>query len=393
MKSIKNWEDYFQDSILSVEEYLSKNSSDKLLQNKSKLQIALDQKFLTWFEYKEWAKEHYGYPVLNVVDSRKLLQLQKNYQNRHNLFTTPNIWSEDLIAIDQWDEQLIILGLEPNEKLYQIKNYIFILCSPELLKIISQDQNHISQEISHEIPAHLKTAVDDNNNESSEFKIELIDDSEISIDEQEISATDATLTSVDTEDLLSFDPIETPVVLENLTASIEKTVLTNENALTNQLVDDESQETTEETKSIFGYEKDSTTNMNDRIWNNLAEHHDAYATKVRKQFDAYLVLKVTAEQTTEVYRMDEDLAKEDINFNVFKYDLKTTNPFQNVYKNHYTETFNISQLGLKILDFRYVCVSVLKLGTKVVGFLVGFKTTNLSQEDISTLESISEKAV
>ena len=91
--------------------------------------------------------------------------------------------------------------------------------------------------------------------------------------------------------------------------------------------------------------------------------------------------------------MDEDLAKEEINFNVFKYDLKKANPFQNVYKKHFTETFNVNQLGLTILDFKYACVSVIKLGPKVVGFLVGFKTTHLSQEDISTLESISEKVV
>lgn len=132
---------------------------------------------------------------------------------------------------------------------------------------------------------------------------------------------------------------------------------------------------------------------NNHIWQNLDTHHGDFSEIARKKFDAYVVLRVTAKNTTELYKMDEDLEKEELDNAIFSYDLTSENPFTNVFKNHFTETFNINQLGLKILDFKYACISAIKLGPKVVGFLVGFKTTHLSQDDITTLESISEKAV
>ena len=132
---------------------------------------------------------------------------------------------------------------------------------------------------------------------------------------------------------------------------------------------------------------------NNHVWQNLDTHHGDFSEIARKKFDAYVVLRVTGKNTTELYKMDEDLEKEELDNAIFSYDLTAENPFANVFKNHFTETFNINQLGLKILDFKYACISAIKLGPKVVGFLVGFKTTHLSQDDITTLESISEKAV
>ena len=132
---------------------------------------------------------------------------------------------------------------------------------------------------------------------------------------------------------------------------------------------------------------------NNHVWQNLDVHHGDFSEIARKKFDAYVVLRVTPKNTTELYKMDEDLEKEELDNAIFSYDLTAENPFTNVFKNHFTETFNINQLGLKILDFKYACISAIKLGPKVVGFLVGFKTTHLSQDDITTLESISEKAV
>ncbi len=129
------------------------------------------------------------------------------------------------------------------------------------------------------------------------------------------------------------------------------------------------------------------------IWQNIDKQHQDFSMQARKQFDAYIVLKVNSQQKTELYKMDEDLEKEELHSKLFEYDLNQDNPFKNVYANQITETFNINQLGLSILDFKYACISALKLGPKVIGFLVGFKTTHLSQDDISTLESISEKAV
>jgi hypothetical protein len=139
--------------------------------------------------------------------------------------------------------------------------------------------------------------------------------------------------------------------------------------------------------------KEEKSEPTTQVWNTLRDKHEDFSMIARKKFDAYIVLKVTPDMKTELYKMDEDLEKEELNKSVFSYNLKEDNPFQNVYNNHFTETFNINQLGLKILDFKYACISAIKLGPKVVGFIVGFKTTHLSQDDITTLESITEKAV
>jgi hypothetical protein len=387
MKPIINWENYFQDAILSVEEFLNKNSD--MQKTKSKLKIALENNFMTWFEYKEWAKDYYGYPIMLIDDPQTILHLQKKYQKHRYLHSEQNIWTDDLIALDQWDDQLIVIGLEPSVGLKKIPNHIFIFCAPDLLKLITQETIAQSAVKSSTQSSSVLKENETKNIESDQIKLSIPEDLSASLPDLELLKLDleqtadekshkeiSENTSTESLGILSFDEISKPVQLIKLDESANMSNQENSNTI----------EIKEETNSLFGIEKEPKTNLNDRIWSNLAEHHDSYALKVRKQFDAYLVLKITSNETTEVYRMDED-----INFKVFQYDLKKQNPFQNVYQNHFTETFNISQLGLKILDFKYVCVSVIKLGSKVVGFLVGFKTTHLSQEDISTLESISEK--
>jgi len=388
MKEHKNWEYFFQDAILSVEELLSKHNAQS--NHFSKLKIALDNHFLTWFEYKEWAKDYYGVPVLNIDRPESIEILKQQYLAHQNQIKAPDIWSKELIPVSQWDNQLIVFGIEPTEKIQQLKDYIFILTPPQIIEQIIAPQNTISADAQQIEPNEQETIIEHATNMSLQIP-EIMDLPKIELASAEVQSDDLLTLDENTPNdltntehgLLSLEEIIEPIKLEPIPSPA--TVITE--TTTPQEQD------AEESVSLFKNSKDQPQSVTDRIWDNLAAHHDDYAMTARKQFDAYLVLRVTPEETTEVYKMDEDLAKEDINFNVFKYDLKKANPFHNVYQKHFTETFNINQLGLKILDFKYACVSVIKLGKKVVGFLVGFKTTHLSQEDISTLESISEKVV
>lgn len=430
MKEQKNWESYFQDAILSVEELLSKHNAQG--GQYSKLKIALDNRFITWFEYKEWAKDFYGVPALNIDRPETLNHLKNLYLKNSTKIGSSEIWSNDMIALDLWDQQIIVLGIEPSAKLNQLNNHIFILTPPEIIDQIISTSNttNLTVENADHKTSPLEILISNSDVSNSQASIDPFQELEILDQKQiiELSGPDnIDLSTLNVEqvdlnnhddaiqidsssdqiksldqvnpDILSFDDMSAPVKLGPLEIKQDqatpphdlaenKTVVTSQNA---QETNPDSEK--EEAVSLFKNMKEQTPTVTDRIWNNLAAHHDDYAIAVRKQFDAYLVLRITADETTEVYKMDEDLAKEEINFNVFKYDLKKANPFQNVYKKHFTETFNVNQLGLTILDFKYACVSVIKLGPKVVGFLVGFKTTHLSQEDISTLESISEKVV
>lgn len=430
MKAQKNWEFYFQDAILSVEELLSKHN----VQNTqySKLKIALDNRFLTWFEYKEWAKDFYGVPVLSIDQQETVENLKTMYLKNLKEIVSTDIWTSEMIALDTWDHQLIILGLEPKPTLNQIDNYIFILTPPEIIEqiISTTNSNQLTVEnktqetatpeilittsdslqtkTSSEPPDELETLeqkpmIELRGPDNIDLSILNIESANKNNQDEVIQLDNPTFLTQELDkinpDILNFEEITTPVKLEPLSESLTQDLQQNSNEnqvqTTEELSNAESALKTdhEESISLFKNIKEQAPTVTDRIWNNLAAHHDDYASAVRKQFDAYLVLRITPDETTEVYKMDEDLAKEEINFNVFKYDLKKANPFQNVYKKHFTETFNVNQLGLTILDFKYACVSVIKLGRKVVGFLVGFKTTHLSQEDISTLESISEKVV
>lgn len=296
----QTWEHFFPDAILSVEELLA--SGDPELLQKSKLNIALENSFLSWTDYKNWASNFYGVPVLENLDEKSILQLQKKHLEFAEGYNQHPFLNSELLPLQSWDGHLLVAGLEYTEQVTQLPQVIFVLCSLENLAFISNAplrKKTPSQKIveaNKPLPSHLNMA--------------------------------------------------------------------SESGLTGH-----------------------------HVWQNLETHHNDFSDIARKSFDAYVVLRVTAKQKTELYKMDEDLEKEKLDTALFSYDLSAENPFANVYKNHFTETFNINQLGLKILDFKYACISAIKLGPKVVGFLVGFKTTHLSQDDITTLESISEKAV
>jgi len=101
-----------------------------------------------------------------------------------------------------------------------------------------------------------------------------------------------------------------------------------------------------------------------------------------------LVLKVNNNKT-KLFNMDDDLKKEHINETLLEYDLTMPNPFQQVYTTGMTESFGLNQLHLTILDFKYACVTPLRLGSQIIGFLVGFKVTKLNSEDEKTLEQLA----
>lgn len=89
--------------------------------------------------------------------------------------------------------------------------------------------------------------------------------------------------------------------------------------------------------------------------------------------------------------MDPELAADNVNEQLFNYSLREENPFKRVYESGQYESFSISQLGLNLKNFKYACITALKSGKKVVGFLVGFKDKNLSEIDQLLLEELAKE--
>lgn len=135
----------------------------------------------------------------------------------------------------------------------------------------------------------------------------------------------------------------------------------------------------------------SSTKKEDALWDYISERHDEYCFEAKKQFNAYAVLRVI-NQNTKVYKLDEELEKQINNKAIFEFNLKESNPFNKVFQTGTSEAFNISQLGISILDYKYVCITALKRGSQVVGFLLGLKSEKLAEMDQLLLEDLAKES-
>lgn len=320
------WENFFTEEAILVEELLV--SGDYLFVNHSKIRIAIENKILNWEKYIDWIQTQNDYVSLKSdLDDEQIKSLAYKYSENKDTFKHYSIWSEDLIAVESWDDQLVILGVAPTDKLLTIPNAVFVLCPPAVL-----DQIH-----------KMNKAI-----EADEEKVEL----ESSI--KEITSTKSGL-------LLEFDPaITKPIDLSfaNLRPNNNEPKVTADPAFS--------------------------------IWNLVETKHIQHSDKARKQFDAYMVLKINAEKT-QIFKMDDDLVKENLDTTIFDFNMNSDNIFSKIYKSKVSESCNLADLGLTVLDFKYAHITPLILGAKVLGFFVGFKISELSNEDELTLQSISKE--
>ncbi|MFN3455377.1 MAG: hypothetical protein ACK41T_10500 [Pseudobdellovibrio sp.] len=334
------WEKQFPEAILSVEELIARGDSS--LVSKSKLRIAFEKNILNWSDYCTWACKHYGFAAFKDLSFDQIQHLQNLHNQRFEelLKTNPDYKKQDdFLEITFWDTTTFIAGVSP-EGVELNQGQVFVFCSPEVLDQIKKT--------------------------SFRTNISFSEQPRLTQSEPELPAFKNLSTSPSHK--LPEGLMPTPSAAQN---TIPPHIKPPQTPPPNLL----------------------QTDLNQRLWKNLSSKHNDFSYQARKNFDAYVVLKVTQDQKTELYKMDEDLEKEQLDRKIFSYDLTQGSPFQHVYETHFSEIFELKSLGLKILDFQYGCISAIKLGPKVVGFLVGFKTTYLSQDDISTLESISEKAV
>lgn len=129
----------------------------------------------------------------------------------------------------------------------------------------------------------------------------------------------------------------------------------------------------------------------DLLWSQTESKHFDYSSQARKNFDGFVTLKITG-FTTELFKMDEDLAKENLDSKVFSFALNENNPFSQAFKSGQSQAFSMDSLGLKILDYSSAVITPLKKGKNIVGFLLGLKMTEVGSEDAAVLETISTQA-
>ncbi|MBC7465377.1 MAG: hypothetical protein H7256_05240 [Bdellovibrio sp.] len=359
VKAKLNWEEVFIQEAIDLEEKMS--TLDLSALNKSRLRLSLEKDILSWKKYRLWITEEINCASLQdkieTVDLNKLLQkAQSTYAN----FASYNFWNEDLIPIDVWEDNLIVIGLEKNEKLIQIPKAIFILASPQILssfaaKVFSHDA---SEDL-------LAEGTQSGAEESSTDAMALLDGIDINMAAPILQFNSASLLS----------PVSaTPETKPNPTDAKQHNEVSEYNS---------------ENSMMAEVSPAATASMS--MWDYLSERHEEYCFEARKQFDAYMVLKIVSGRT-QVFKMDADLQNQNLNTQLFAYGLTDENPFKKVLDSGSSESFNINQLGFTIRDFKYACITPLKRGHDTVGFLVGLKTKNLAETDQTLLEDLAKES-
>ncbi len=364
LKTNLKWEDFFATESAELQEKMQSLDMDTL--SKSKLRLAVENNILDWNKYESWVLEHIGCASLKPdIPETVLESLAENLQNTLDAYSAFDCWSEDLLPVLMWDSQVIVFGLQYNEKLVSIPNHIFILAPPELLTLISKKISKDEEKPETE----SKTANEKADATASGIEGLAFDLKPLSFDFKDLSRSNTPSEQTNTAPLYIEQTHTKKIDLGPTdTNTISATQFTN------------SQITAEGTK----------TKSEKEIWEFINERHNEYSFEVKKQFTAYLVLKVDYDKTR-VYKMDPDLAAENVNEQLFNYSLREENPFKRVFESGQYESFSVSQLGLNLKNFKYACITALICGKKVVGFLVGFKDKNLSEIDQMLLEELAKE--
>jgi hypothetical protein len=331
------WEDFFIQESIELEEKMGGFDMDAL--SKSKLRLSIENKILTWEKYENWVLQTTGCASLKQdVGELTIKNFSSNAQQAFEIYSNYDFWNEDLLPVLVWDNQLIVFGLQYNENLITIKNHIFILARPEVLTFFAK------------LLLEKKSEVD-----------------ELEALEKSFNSTISQIEGLTQED-------HVPVDLDFKAMALELTAT--------------SYSLKEAVNNTPPAELPETENT---IWDFITERHEEYCFEAKKLFNAYIVIKIE-DNKTKVFKMDPDLKRKNINEKLFEYSLKDKNPFQHVLETGVSETFDVSKLGLELLKFNYVCITALKRGDEVVGFLAGFKQGALTQDDQGLLDDLARES-
>lgn len=329
-----NWEEYYIQESLDLEEKMAFLDISQL--NKSRIRIAFENNILSWENYITWYSQNLPCSLLEISNDNQFFdQLVKNSSDTIKIFSDFDSWSEDLLPLQKWNDSLIVLGVQFNEKLLELENVIFVAAHPELMtrlhdEVMSRQTNSETSDLDQ---------LEDLLNES--VSKDLLDNINLEVEAPQINFSQ-----------LSIDPSEK----------------TNAEEFTNV-----------------------TDIQNIEFWEYVTDRHDEYSFEAKKQFDAYVVLKIAAGRT-KVFKSDEDFFSSGVKEDQLVFDIKEDNPFHKVFYSEKSEVFNVSQLEKNLGNYKYMCVSALKRGSDVLGFLVGLKKTNLSEKDQNLLDDLAKES-
>jgi len=324
-----SWEEFFTKELEALQEKLPTFDVESL--SKSKLRLSLENRILDWKKYESWAIETYGCAsIKDTLPETTLKSYSVSAQQAYTLYSSYNFWNQDLVPMFIWENQLIVFGLQYSHNLLKIPNHIFVLAPPRIL-------------------SYFANLLLTNKPSMSNF-----DD----LNEMfgEVPAMDG----------LQEDVQPISIDFKNLSSE----------TVTNYVP---------RPRKAYGAKQTET-----EIWDLVGERYEEYCFESRKQFDAFLILRLNFD-LTQIFKMDPTLEKKNINDKLFEYSTTRDDAFKNIIKSGKSVTAKSIELGLDLLSYQNICITPIMRSKVIVGFFMGFKNDQISTQDVSLLEDLSKE--
>jgi hypothetical protein len=322
-----SWEEFFTKELEALQEKMPTFDVESL--SKSKLRLSLESKILDWKKYEEWAIETYGCSsIKETLPETTLKTYSVSAQQAYTLYSSYNFWNQDLVPVFIWENQLIVFGLQYSPALVKIPNHIFVLAPPRVL-------------------SYFANLLIENKPSMSSFD----DLNEMFGDSPAMDGlSDVQPISIDFKDLGSD-------AVSNVVSRPRKS---------------------------FGKQNET------EIWDLVGERYEEYCDESKKQFDAFLILRLNFD-LTQIFKMDPDLEKKNINEKLFEYSTVHDEAFKNAMKDGRSVITTSTNLGLELLNYKNICITPLRRSRVIVGFFMGFKNGQISEDDTALLEELSKE--
>ena len=322
-----SWEEFFTKELEALQEKMPTFDVESL--SKSKLRLSLESKILDWKKYESWAIDTYGCSsIKESLPETTLKSYSVSAQQAYALYSNYNFWSQDLVPMFIWENQLIVFGLQYSPALVKIPNHIFVLAPPRVL-------SYFANQLMANRPS--MSSFDDLN--------EMFGES---------SGLDG----------LSEDAQPISVDFKNLGSDA--------------------------VNSYVPRHRKSAKQAETEIWDLVGERYEEYCDESRKQYDAFLILRLNFD-LTQIFKMDPDLEKKNINDKLFEYSVTKDDPFKNAVLTGKPVVTKAAILGLELLNYQNICITPITRSRNIVGFFMGFKNAQIVPQDVSLLEELSKE--
>ena len=326
-----SWEDVFTKELEALTKKMPTFDIESL--SKSKLRLSLENKILDWKKYEAWIQSNYACASIKEnLPEQTLKSYSIAAQQAYALYSSYGFWNQDLLPAFIWENQLIVVGLQYSANLQKVPNHIFVLAPPRVMNFF----------------ANLLLQGRAVTNEMDDYS-EIFGDSTPSDSLDGVGSN--TAISIDFKDLNS----ET---VANISRGPRKTF--------------------------------RTTKTETEVWDLIHDRREEYFFEALKQFDAFISLRINFDNT-HIFMMDPNIEKLNINEKLFEYNIHAKNAFSEVFRTGESVTLETTQVGLQLLNYKYISIAAVKRSNLVVGFFVGLKNTQPAGVDLNLLEDLSRE--